>query len=112
MAKRFSRSSSLPPPDSGLLLRSAVFVFVAGDVVFIECVAELDFDDNERGVAGIAQAVFRSLGNFDGLVTGQSMGCFVNLNLSGACNNGPVFASVMMKLQRELLARIYHKFLD
>ena len=48
---------------------STVFIFIAGDVVFVELVANLYFDDNERGLTRVGQTMLGSLGNFDGLVT-------------------------------------------
>ncbi len=81
------------------LLCSAVFIFVAVDVVFVKPVAKLDFDDYEWGFARVGQSMFGSLGNFDGLVPCQIVGCFINLDLGCAADDGPVLASVFVRLQ-------------
>ena len=86
-------------------LRTPIQVGITLDVVFVEDVAELGFDEDQQRLAGIGQAVFRAFGDDGALAFLQNHFLIVAFHLSFAGNHQPVFGAVLVRLQAQAFAR-------
>src|SRR6266852_5439708 len=81
-----------------------VDVFVARDVVFLEIVAGLHFDDFERLAAGIAQPMDAADRDIDRFVFVQGHDPAVEHHLGDALDHHPMLGPALVALQAELAA--------
>src|SRR4051812_26267876 len=82
--------------DPGL---AAVDVFEADDVVLAQVGAGLDFDDLERDLAGILEAVLGADRDIGGFVLGEEKGLLAASHPRGAAYDDPVLGAVVVHLQ-------------
>lgn len=83
---------------------AAVFIFVALDVGFVEAGADLHFDENQQGVAGVAQAMLLARGDEQRFTGCKLQGFVFPDHFCGALDHRPGFAVVLVGLQAEPLA--------
>ncbi|RMO06447.1 hypothetical protein ALQ47_05268 [Pseudomonas cichorii] len=91
---------------------ATVDIFVTLDVVFTQVAARLDFDDFQRDLARVFQAVYRSDRDVGRLVFSQQEHVLVAGNLSRAGYHDPVLGAVVVHLQGEAGARFDRDALD
>ncbi len=96
----------------GLGVDAAVDVFEADDVVFAQVATGLHFDQLQRYLAGVGQAVHGGHRQVGGLVLGQQEDLVVTGDLGGPGDHDPVLGTVVVHLQRQLSARLDGDALD
>ena len=80
-----------------------VVVIETDDVILTQILATLDLDDHQRDFAGIFQAVVLADGDKGGLVDIDHLLLVTAGHQRGAGHHDPVFAAMVVLLQREPL---------
>src|SRR5471032_3538245 len=91
---------------------ATIDIFKPLDIVFTQITARLDFDDFQRNLARVAQAVDRGNRDVGRLVFTQQEHVFVAGHFGGAADHDPVFGAVLVHLQRQARARFDRDVLD
>ena len=92
--------------------RATVDIFEALDIVLTQIAARLHFDDLQRDLARVAQAVHRGDRDVGGLVFAEQEHVVVTGDFGGAADHDPVFGAVVVHLQRQARARLDRDVLD
>ena len=90
------------------MLFSVKIVFDADDVVFAGVLAYLDFDDHERKLAFVLQAVNLAHGDVGRFVRAHVEHVLADGHGGGTAHHDPVLGAVQVLLQGEALARLHH----
>ena len=93
-------------------LCAVVVVGKAGDVVFAEIGAELDFDEDERSGAVVVDAVFGVDRDVDDGAGADGRLAIVERDDAGAGHDRPFFGAAVMELVAQAVARIHFDTFD
>src|SRR5690554_864360 len=91
---------------------AAIGVLEPHDVVLAQITTGLHFDDFERDLAGVGEAVAFAYRDEGGFVLGEQEGSLPARDLRGAAHDDPVLGAVMMHLQAQRGAGIDDDALD
>jgi hypothetical protein len=95
-----------------LYVASIVVVIKTDDIVLAQILTALNLYDHQRDFSGILQPVVLANGDKGGLVDIDHLLQVSAGHQSGTGHNNPVFAAMMMLLQRETLTGQYLNALD
>jgi len=95
-----------------LYVTAIIVVIKTDDIVFTQILTALNLDDHQRDLARILQTVVLADGDKGGLVDIDHLLHLSAGHQSGAGHDDPVFAAMMMLLQREALPGQYFDTLD
>ena len=101
MVKTFSKLGHVEPQILTLrALPPCVHIFIANNIIFTKVTARLHFNQGEWQFAGIFHPVNSPQWDLDRLVFTDQFHFIVNSDFGSACDNDPMFRSVVVRLQR------------
>src|SRR5690349_10742119 len=98
---------SRPAARSAVLAFTTITIFEAHDVILTQVGARLHFNDVQRNLARVFDAVLGAQGNVGGLIFLQQESLLPSRNPRCARHHYPMLGTVMMELQRHARTRLH-----